>query len=414
MTDLTSIFHRVKQASRAIADTSSDKRTKVLSDIAELLHHKRDIIKQENLKDVRAAKDAELSCAMIERLTLTDKEINSTIRAVLNIKAQEEVVGKIVGGSLRPNGLRIQKITVPLGVVGMIYESRPNVTIDSAVLCIKSANAVILRGGKEAVNSNTILASIVCEALEKNGVPVDCVHLITDPDRELIKSMAEAKGFLDVIIPRGGSGLISYVTENAKIPVIMHDKGVCHTFIDESADIDMALGIAFNAKVQRPSACNALETLLVHKNIAPKIMQQIGTMYKEVGVDMRCCQETLTYIDARPAIEDDWSEEYHDLIIAIRIVENIDEAIEHISKYGSGHSEAIVTESYSCGQKFLKEVDAAAVYINASTRFTDGGEFGLGAEIGISTQKLHVRGPMGAADLTTTKYLIYGDGQLRK
>lgn len=414
MTDLIPIFEKVKKASRILSSSGSDKRTKVLSDIAELIHRRRDQIKNENIKDIRAAKDAELSNAMIERLTLTDKEINSMIRAVLNVKSQEEVVGRTIGGSLRPNGLRILKISVPLGIVGMIYESRPNVTIDSAVLCIKSANAAVLRGGKEAVFSNTVLAAIVGEALEKNGLPADCVYLVTDPDRELIKTMACAKGYLDVIIPRGGSALIDFVTSNAKIPVIMHDKGVCHTFIDECADINMALGIAFNAKVQRPSACNSMETLLVHKNIAPKIMKQIGDMFSEVGVDMRCCPETLKYIDARPAIEDDWQEEYHDLIVSIKIVDNIDSAIEHISKYGSGHSEAIVTENYPNSQKFLNEVDAAAVYVNASTRFTDGGEFGLGAEIGISTQKLHVRGPMGASDLTTSKYLIYGSGQLRK
>lgn len=414
MTDLIPIFEKVKKASRILSSSGSDKRTKVLSDIAELIHRRRDQIKNENINDIRAAKDAELSNAMIERLTLTDKEINSMIRAVLNVKSQEEVVGRTIGGSLRPNGLRILKISVPLGIVGMIYESRPNVTIDSAVLCIKSANAAVLRGGKEAIFSNTVLAAIVGEALEKNGLPADCVYLVTDSDRELIKTMACAKGYLDVIIPRGGSALIDFVTSNAKIPVIMHDKGVCHTFIDEYADINMALGIAFNAKVQRPSACNSMETLLVHKNIAPKIMKQIGDMFSEVGVDMRCCTETLKYIDARPAIEEDWREEYHDLIVSIKIVDNIDSAIEHISKYGSGHSEAIVTENYPNSQKFLNEVDAAAVYVNASTRFTDGGEFGLGAEIGISTQKLHVRGPMGASDLTTSKYLIYGSGQLRK
>lgn len=414
MVDLTPIFNSVKNASRVLAFASSEKRGDVLSDMAEILHKKRELIKSENLKDIRAAKDEGLSYAMLERLTLNDKEINSMVRAVLNIKAQEEVVGKVVGGSLRPNGMRIEKIAVPLGVVCMIYESRPNVTIDSAALCIKSGNGAILRGGKEAVHSNLILSSIVGEALEKNNMPKNAINLISDPDRELIKVMAKAKGFIDVIIPRGGSNLIDFVSENAEIPVIKHDKGVCHTYVDEYANTDMALSIAFNAKVQRPSACNAMETLLVHKNIAPQMLKQMGNMFKDVGVDMRCCPKTLEYIDARPAIEDDWGDEYHDMIVAIKIVKNIDEAIQHIEKYGSGHSEAIVTENYTNAQQFLNEVDAAAVYVNASTRFTDGGEFGLGAEIGISTQKLHVRGPMGASDLTTTKYLIYGNGQLRK
>lgn len=414
MVDLTPIFNSVKNASRVLAFASSEKRGDVLSDMAEILHKKRELIKSENLKDIRAAKDEGLSYAMLERLTLNDKEINSMVRAVLNIKAQEEVVGKVVGGSLRPNGMRIEKIAVPLGVVCMIYESRPNVTIDSAALCIKSGNGAILRGGKEAVHSNLILSSIVGEALEKNNMPKNAINLISDPDRELIKVMAKAKGFIDVIIPRGGSNLIDFVSENAEIPVIKHDKGVCHTYVDEYANTDMALSIAFNAKVQRPSACNAMETLLVHKNIAPQMLKQMGNMFKDVGVDMRCCPKALEYIDARPAIEDDWGDEYHDMIVAIKIVKNIDEAIQHIEKYGSGHSEAIVTENYTNAQQFLNEVDAAAVYVNASTRFTDGGEFGLGAEIGISTQKLHVRGPMGASDLTTTKYLIYGNGQLRK
>lgn len=414
MVDLAPILNSVKNASRILALASSEKRGDVLSDMAEIIHKKRELIKSENMKDIRIAKDSELSYAMLERLTLSDKEINSMVRAVLNIKAQEEVVGKVVGGSLRPNGMRIEKIAVPLGVVCMIYESRPNVTIDSAALCIKSGNGAILRGGKEAIHSNTILSSIVGEALEKNNMPKNAIKLITDPDRELIKVMAKAKGFIDVIIPRGGSNLINFVSENAEIPVIKHDKGVCHIYVDEYANTDMALSIAFNAKVQRPSACNAMETLLVHKDIAPKMLKQMGNMFKDVGVDMRCCPKTLEYIDARPAIDEDWGEEFHDMIVAIKIVDNIDEAIKHIEKYGSGHSEAIVTENYTNAQQFLKEVDSAVVYVNASTRFTDGGEFGLGAEIGISTQKLHVRGPMGAADLTTTKYLIYGNGQLRK
>lgn len=350
---------------------------------------------------------------MVDRLIVEDKEINSMIKAVLEIKEQHEVIGEVVSGSTRPNGLKIRKVKVPLGVVGIIYESRPNVTIDSAALCIKSGNAVILRGGKEAVNSNKILSEIISQSLKMSGFSEDTVYLIKDTDRNIIKEMAQAVGLIDVIIPRGGQGLIEFVRDNAKIPVIMHDKGVCHVYIDEFADIKKAVSISFNAKVQRPSACNAMETLLIHKNIAKNVLPELAKMYKEVDVDLRGCSETLKLIECRPAIEEDWWTEYHDMILSIKIVDNIDEAVSHITKYGSGHSEAIVTENYTNSEKFLNEVDSAAVYVNASTRFTDGGEFGLGAEIGISTQKLHVRGPMGAEDLTTTKYLIYGNGQLR-
>ncbi|MDY5051111.1 MAG: glutamate-5-semialdehyde dehydrogenase, partial [Candidatus Mucispirillum faecigallinarum] len=366
-----------------------------------------------NKIDIENADKSGLSSAMIDRLKLTDKEIDGMIKAVNEISMQNEVIGDVIGGSTRPNGLKIRKVRVPLGVVGIIYESRPNVTIDSAALCIKSGNGAVLRGGKEAINSNKILAEIIAKSLEIAGFSKDVIYFIDDTDRNIIKEMAQAKGLIDVIIPRGGEGLINFVVENARIPVIMHDKGVCHVFIDESAEYQQALSITFNAKVQRPSACNAMETLLVHKNIAPSILPDIAEMLQEVDVDLRGCEETLKYVDCRPAIEEDYYTEYHDMILSIKVVENIDEAVAHINKYGSGHSEAIVTKDYNNSEKFLNEVDAAAVYVNASTRFTDGGEFGLGAEIGISTQKLHVRGPMGAADLTTTKYLIYGSGQLR-
>ena len=318
-----------------------------------------------------------------------------------------------ISGYTRPNGLKIRKVRVPLGVAGIIYESRPNVTIDSAALCIKSGNGAVLRGGKEAINSNKILAEIITDSLEKAGFSKDIIYFIQDTDRNIIKYMAQAKGLIDVIIPRGGEGLINFVVDNACIPVIMHDKGVCHVFIDESAEYQQALSIAFNAKVQRPSACNSMETLLIHKNISDKMLPEIAEIFQDVDVDLRGCPETLKYVDCRPAIEEDYYTEYHDMILSIKVVENIQEAVAHINKYGSGHSDAIVTTDYNNAEKFLNEVDSAAVYVNASTRFTDGGEFGLGAEIGISTQKLHVRGPMGAEDLTTTKYLIYGSGQLR-
>lgn len=411
--ELNDILQNVKNASKKMATSSQIERKKLLENIALKLDERREEIKKANKIDIDNAKDMELSSALIDRLILTDKEIDGMIKAVREISMQKEVVGDIISGSTRPNGLKIRKVRVPLGVVGIIYESRPNVTIDSAALCIKSGNCAVLRGGKESINSNIVLSEIISDALENTGFSKDSIYLIKDIDRSIIKEIAQAKGLIDVIIPRGGENLINYVVDNAKIPVIMHNKGVCHVFIDESADYQDALSITFNAKVQRPSACNAMETLLIHKNAVDNVLVEIANMLQEVDVDLRGCQETLKLVDCRPAIEEDYYAEYSDLILAIKVVENIDEAINHINKYGSGHSESIITTNYYSAEKFLKEVDAAAVYVNASTRFTDGGEFGLGAEIGISTQKLHVRGPMGAEDLTTTKYMIYGSGQLR-
>lgn len=411
--ELNDILLNVKSASKKMAVSSEIERKKILENIAKFLDEKRDSIKNANKIDVDNAKEAELSSALIDRLVITDKEIDGMIKAVMEISMQKEVVGEVVSGSTRPNGLKIRKVRVPLGIVGIIYESRPNVTIDSAALCIKSGNCAILRGGKEAINTNKVLSEVVSEALTVSGFSKESIFLIQDTNRDIIKDMVQAKGLIDVVIPRGGENLINFVTDNAKIPVIMHNKGVCHVFIDESADYQDALSITFNAKVQRPSACNALETLLIHKNAVDNVLTEIANMLQEVDVDLRGCPETLKYVDCRPAIEEDYYAEYNDLILAIKVVENIDEAISHINKYGSGHSESIVTKNYYMAEKFLNEVDASAVYVNASTRFTDGGEFGLGAEIGISTQKLHVRGPMGAEDLTTTKYMIYGSGQLR-
>lgn len=411
--ELNDILLNVKSASKKMTVSSEIERKKILENIAKFLDEKRDSIKNANKIDVDNAKEAELSSALIDRLVITDKEIDGMIKAVMEISMQKEVVGEVVSGSTRPNGLKIRKVRVPLGIVGIIYESRPNVTIDSAALCIKSGNCAILRGGKEAINTNKVLSEVVSEALTVSGFSKESIFLIQDTNRDIIKDMVQAKGLIDVVIPRGGENLINFVTDNAKIPVIMHNKGVCHVFIDESADYQDALSITFNAKVQRPSACNALETLLIHKNAVDNVLTEIANMLQEVDVDLRGCPETLKYVDCRPAIEEDYYAEYNDLILAIKVVENIDEAISHINKYGSGHSESIVTKNYYMAEKFLNEVDAAAVYVNASTRFTDGGEFGLGAEIGISTQKLHVRGPMGAEDLTTTKYMIYGSGQLR-
>lgn len=411
--EINEILLNVNNASKKMSVSSAVERKKILENIAKFLDVKRDSIKSANKIDVDSAKEAELNLALIDRLIITDKEIDGMIKAVKEISMQKEVVGEVISGSTRPNGLKIRKVRVPLGVVGIIYESRPNVTIDSAALCIKSGNCAVLRGGKEAINTNKVLSEVVSDALTDAGFPKESIFLIQDTNREIIKDMAQAKGLIDVIIPRGGENLINFVTDNAKIPVIMHNKGVCHVFIDESADYQDALSITFNAKMQRPSACNALETLLIHKNAVDNVLTEIANMLQEVDVDLRGCPETLKYVDCRPAIEEDYYAEYNDLILAVKVVDNIDEAISHINKYGSGHSESIITKNYYMAEKFLNEVDAAAVYVNASTRFTDGGEFGLGAEIGISTQKLHVRGPMGAEDLTTTKYMIYGSGQLR-
>ena len=411
--DLMAQKKKKKKDAHIFAVSPAPKRHAVLSNIALLLNERREEIKKINKIDIINAENMDLSSAMIDRLRLTDKEIDSMIKAVNEISMQKEVIGEVISGYTRPNGLKIRKVRVPLGVAGIIYESRPNVTIDSAALCIKSGNGAVLRGGKEAINSNKILAEIITDSLEKAGFSKDIIYFIQDTDRNIIKYMAQAKGLIDVIIPRGGEGLINFVVDNACIPVIMHDKGVCHVFIDESAEYQQALSIAFNAKVQRPSACNSMETLLIHKNISDKMLPEIAEIFQDVDVDLRGCPETLKYVDCRPAIEEDYYTEYHDMILSIKVVENIQEAVAHINKYGSGHSDAIVTTDYNNAEKFLNEVDSAAVYVNASTRFTDGGEFGLGAEIGISTQKLHVRGPMGAEDLTTTKYLIYGSGQLR-
>lgn len=410
---IENILNDIKVASKEINLAPAYERKKVLNNIAGMIDKSRDIIKEANRQDLNNAIEMDLQSSVVERLLLHDKEINNMIKAVYEIAHQNEVIGKVVEGSIRPNGLKIEKIRVPLGVVGIIYESRPNVTIDSAALCIKSGNAAILRGGKEALNTNRALANIVAEALETAGFNRNIISFIDDIDRDIIKEMAAAKGFIDVIIPRGGENLINFVVDNAKIPVIMHNKGVCHVYIDDSAEYQDALSIPFNSKVQRPSACNAMETLLIHKKVVDNFLPEIATMFQEVDVDLRGCPETLKYVDCRPAIEEDYYAEYLNMTLAIKVVDSLDDAINHINKYGSGHSDAIITQNYTHAERFLNEVDSAAVYINASTRFTDGGEFGLGAEIGISTQKLHVRGPMGAEDLTTTKYVIHGNGQLR-
>jgi len=350
---------------------------------------------------------------MIDRLLLDDKTIDGMIKAVNDIKAQVDPVGKVVDGFKRPNGLYITKVKVPLGVVGIIFESRPNVTIDAAALCLKSGNVSVLRGGKEAVHSNTYLGKLMKEAVSEAGLPEACVNIIEDTDRAVVMEMLKAKEHIDIMVPRGGKGLIDFCTEHSLIPLVKHDDGICHVFIDEHANIDMAAAIAVNAKCQRPGVCNAMETLLVHQSVAQKILPKLVSEYAKYDVELRGCERTAKIIKCKDATEEDWKTEYLDYILSIKIVSDISEAIEHINKYGSKHSESIVTENYTNSEMFLNMVDAAAVYVNASTRWTDGGEFGMGAEIGISTQKLHCRGPMGADDLTTTKYRVYGQGQIK-
>ena len=405
---------KAKIVSRNLATLSSEIKNDVLKKVAQKLRENREELKKINEKDVNQAVLQGQTKAFIDRLTLTDKIIESMAKGLEEVAALPDPVGEVVKMWKRPNGLLVGRMRIPLGVIAIIYESRPNVTIDAAGLCFKSGNAVILRGGKEALNSNLALGEIFRETLKEFNIPEDVVQVVPTPERKLIEYMLELEEYIDLIIPRGGEGLIRFVTERARMPVIKHYKGVCHVYIDDEANLEMAKTVAINAKCQRPGVCNAMETLLVHKNIAEKILPDLAEEYKKYGVELRGCSETLKYIPwAKPATEEDWYAEYLDLILAIKVVENIDSAIEHISKYGSNHTEAIITENYSKAMKFLKEVDASVVLVNASTRFNDGGELGLGAEIGISTTKIHAYGPMGLEELTTTKFIVFGNGQIR-
>lgn len=403
-----------KDASYQFMNEKTDKKNQILAKISELLNEKRDYIIAENSKDLENGVKNGLGSAILDRLKLDNKRIDSMINGVNEIIAQEDPVGSVVTGYKRPNGLVIYKVRVPIGVVGIIFESRPNVTIDAAALCIKSGNVSILRGGKEAKYSNIALGNIIREALKAEGVNENVCIVLEDEDRSLMKKMLKGKNYIDIIIPRGGEGLINYCTEESLVPLVKHDKGLCHLYIDEFADIKKGVEIAFNAKVQRPGVCNAIETLLIHKGIYRKVLDILIPKYQEAGVEIVGCKTVSADYNLPLATEEDWETEYLSLKISIKVVDSLDRAIEHINRYGSSHSEAIVTENYSNAQEFLNRVDAAAVYVNASTRFTDGAEFGLGAEIGISTQKLHCRGPMGAFDLTTTKYIVYGNGQIRR
>lgn len=405
---------KAKQAARKLAITDTDRKNQALLNIADSLESNVKTVLAANAKDISEAKAKGLSNALIDRLLLNEARISDMAEGLRQIAALPDPIG---GGNLverRPNGLEIVKVRVPLGVIGIIYEARPNVTVDAAGLCLKAGNAVILRGGSEAIVSNMAMVEIIGEALIKAGVPQHAVQLISTTDRQAVNAMLKLHQYIDVVIPRGGAGLIKTVVENSTIPVIETGTGICHTFVDESANVGMAEAIAFNAKVSRPAVCNAMETLLVHKAIANKFLPGMLQKYHDAGVELRGCPETMKFHTAvKPATEEDWGTEYHDLILSVKIVADLDEALEHIATYSTRHSEAIVTSNYNNARRFQQEVDAAAVYVNASTRFTDGFEFGLGAEIGISTQKLHARGPMGLNELTSSKFVISGNGQIR-
>ena len=379
-----------------------------------MLMERREEIIAENRKDLAHAKEAGLSAAMIDRLTLDDKVLQSMAEGLLEVAGLKDPVGEVTGMWKRPNGLLAGRVRIPLGVIGFIFESRPNVTVDAAALCLKSGNAVILKGGSEAIHSNTFLGNLMMEALREAGLPEKAVQVIRTTDREAVKVLIGLEDHLDVIIPRGGEGLIRFVTANSRVPVLKHYKGVCHVYVDKYADMEMAVEICLNAKVQRPGVCNAMETMLVHKDIAPAFLPEMGRRLTRAGVEIRGCPETVRLVsNATPAQETDWPAEFLDLILAVKVVSGMEEALDHIEKYGSHHTEAIVTSDYERSQRFLSDVDSSVVLINASTRFNDGGQLGLGAEIGINTSKLHAFGPMGLEELTTQKFIVYGQGQTR-
>jgi len=408
-----------KTASRRMAYLSTEVKNKALANIADELLAKKDKILAANEIDYNEAKESGMDEAMLDRLVLSPSRLEAIAQDVLAVATLPDPVGEMFDVRTLPNGLLIGRKRVPLGVIGAIYESRPNVTIDTSVLCLKSGNAVILRGGKEAIHSNSALVSVVQEAATKAGVPEGAVQFIENTDRALINHLLKMKGVIDLIIPRGGAGLIEFITENATMPVISAGISACHTYVDQSADVAKAVAIAFNAKVQKPSACNALDTLLVHADIAQSYLPLIAAEWAKAGIEMHCDERALAVLKPSPSLkllpatEEDWGKEYLALVAAVKVVESLDEALGHIERYGSGADEAIVTEDYSAAMRFLNEVDAACVYVNASTRFTDGGQFGLGAEVAISTQKMHARGPLGVKELTTYKWLIFGSGQVR-
>jgi glutamate-5-semialdehyde dehydrogenase len=417
MTIETTIVNMAKAARSAAAEMAkcgSNQKNAVLSSMADEIEKNASRIKEANQKDLDRAREMGISNAMIDRLTVTDATINSMAKGLREVAGLNDPVGAISKSWLRPNGLEVTRMRIPLGVIGIIYESRPNVTIDAAGLCLKAGNAVILRGGSEALSSNQTLADIIGQVLSDCGLPETAVQIVPVRDRKAVNILLNQEEFIDLIIPRGGEGLIRFVVEHSTIPVLKHYKGVCHVYVDEGADLNMAEEICFNAKVQRPGVCNAMETMLVHRSIAKEFLPQMAKHLINSGVEIRGCPETCQILpNVQKAEPSDWPEEYLDLVLAVRVVEDMEQAISHISEHGSKHTESIVTQDYKRARRFVRETDSSVVLVNASTRFNDGGELGLGAEIGISTSKLHAFGPMGVEELTTTKFVVFGDGQIR-
>lgn len=412
--DIREMARKAKNAARGLVSLSTEAKNSVLLHMADAIDARRHYIQTENKKDLAAGKEKGLSSAMLDRLELSDKVITSMMEGLREVAALPDPVGEVEKMVKRPNGLMVGRMRVPLGVIGMIYESRPNVTVDAAALCLKAGNAILLRGGSEAIHSNRALAAVLQESLHSQGVAAEAIQVIPVTDREAVNIMLSQEEYLDLIIPRGGEGLIRFVSETSRIPVLKHYKGVCHIYVDRDADLEKATPIILNSKAQRPGVCNALEGLLIHKDIAesylPTLVDSLGT----AGVRLLGCKESVRIVpEITPAMDSDWGTEFLDLILCVRVVADMDEALDYIARYGSQHTDNIITENYSNAQRFLAEVDASAVMVNASTRFNDGGQLGLGAEIGISTTKLHAYGPMGLEELTTRKFIVYGQGQVR-
>lgn len=407
-------LRKARQAAPKMARASTQLKNDALRAMASALIERRGYILEANQQDLRLARERKMSKALLDRLLLNEGRIEAMAEGLREVAELPDPVGEVIHGWKRPNGLEIRKVRVPIGVIGIIYEARPNVTVDAAALCIKAGNVVLLRGGSEAIESNKALTHVIATAATQAGLPEGAIQLVENTDRAAAVAMMKASGLLDLLIPRGGAGLIQTVVQNATVPVIETGVGNCHLYVDASADLKMAAELTMNAKTQRPSVCNAIETLLVHEAVAAEFLPEIARRLREAGVEIRGCERTRQWVpDAVPATEEDWYTEYLDFILAVKVVGSLEEAIAHINHYGSRHSEAIVTRDLESARRFAEEVDAAALYVNASTRFTDGFEFGFGAEIGISTQKLHARGPMGLEELTTYKYVVWGDGQIR-
>jgi glutamate-5-semialdehyde dehydrogenase len=413
--EVRKMARKAQEASRQLAQLSTATKNMALLEMAEDLEQNQERLMEENRRDLAAGEKAHLSSSLIDRLRLTPLVIRGMAEGLREVARLPDPVGEVTKMRKRPNGLMVGRMRIPLGVIGIIYESRPTVTADASGLCLKSGNSVILRGGSEAFHSNQAIGQILRKVLVGMGLPQEAIQIFPHTEREAIREMLQLEGTIDLIIPRGGEELIRFITKHSKIPVIKHYKGVCHIFVDETADLEMASRVCLNAKVQRPGVCNAMETLLVHEKVASRFLPKVAKVFQKEGVELRGCSRTKKVLShIKEAREEDWSQEYLDLILSIKVVKGIEEAIEHIARYGSSHTEAIITSDYRNAQRFLREVNSSCVLVNASTRFNDGFELGLGAEIGISTSKLHAFGPMGLEELTTTKFIVYGEGQIRK